>query len=46
MQGVGRKVRIGLVGYGALGAYLADAIFKRGDEMELVFVWNRSVNKA
>ena len=33
--------RIGIVGYGKLGQYLAHAIVKR-DDMELAFVWNRN----
>lgn len=41
----GTRTRIGLVGYGALGKYLAEAIGK-GNELELVWVWNRTADKV
>ncbi|ELU04098.1 hypothetical protein CAPTEDRAFT_1663 [Capitella teleta] len=34
-------MRIGIVGFGNLGQFLADAILKR-DDLELAFVWNRT----
>eukprot|EP01137_Pigoraptor_chileana_P029828 Opistho-2@15551 len=37
--------RVGIVGYGHLGKYLADAVLKRPDDLELVFVWNRTVDR-
>jgi predicted dinucleotide-utilizing enzyme len=33
--------RIGIVGYGKLGQYLANAVLERPEELELAFVWNR-----
>lgn len=33
--------RIGIVGYGKLGQYLAKAVLERPEELELAFVWNR-----
>ncbi|KJE88448.1 aspartate dehydrogenase isoform 1 [Capsaspora owczarzaki ATCC 30864] len=37
--------RVGIVGYGSLGQYLADAVLQRPDQLELAFVWNRSIDK-
>lgn len=37
------KRRIGVVGYGHLGQYLVQQIMSR-DDMELAFVWNRSLS--
>lgn len=48
MSGPGRRRRVGIVGYGALGQYLVDAL--RTDaaaarDLELAFVWNRSAGR-
>ena len=43
-----KKLRVGIVGYGHLGAYLATAILedeKVKERLELAFVWNRSSDK-
>lgn len=37
------KRKIGIVGYGHLGKYLVEEIFRR-DDVELAFVWNRTVS--
>jgi len=34
--------RVGIVGYGALGRFLVDAILADDSGLELAFVWNRS----
>lgn len=42
------KIRVGLVGYGSLGQFLANAILndeQTKQKFELVFVWNRSIDK-
>jgi aspartate dehydrogenase len=42
------KIRVGVVGFGNLGKYLVDAILnneKAKEKFELVFIWNRSVEK-
>lgn len=39
-----RKRRIGVVGFGHLGQYLVEEILKR-DDLELSFVWNRTVSE-
>ncbi|XP_077995667.1 aspartate dehydrogenase domain-containing protein-like [Glandiceps talaboti] len=36
--------KIGIVGYGHLGQYLVKVIEERGNDLELVFVWNRTVD--
>ena len=44
-----KKTRIGIVGYGSLGAYLSDYIVSpegREQGLELAFVWNRSPEKV
>ncbi|XP_035691956.1 putative L-aspartate dehydrogenase [Branchiostoma floridae] len=41
----GLKRRVGIVGFGHLGAYLVQEILKR-DDVELAFVWNRSVENV
>ena len=33
--------RVGIVGYGKLGQYLAKGVLERPAELELAFVWNR-----
>lgn len=33
--------RVGIVGYGRLGQYLAKAVLDRPNELALAFVWNR-----
>ncbi|XP_040267973.1 putative L-aspartate dehydrogenase isoform X2 [Bufo bufo] len=42
-----RKCRIGIVGYGHVGAYLVNQIQSEGDKynVELAFVWNRTMTK-
>lgn len=35
--------RVGIVGYGKLGRYLAHAVLDRPETLQLAFVWNRSV---
>ncbi|KAL6053947.1 Aspartate dehydrogenase domain-containing protein [Balamuthia mandrillaris] len=43
-----RRTRVGVVGYGSLGQYLVSAILqdpKISQEVELAFVWNRTVSK-
>jgi predicted dinucleotide-utilizing enzyme len=41
------RVRVGLVGYGALGQYLARQIMSQGAPVfELVFVWNRTFSRV
>lgn len=42
------KIAVGIVGYGSLGQYLANAILtdpKASDKLKLVFVWNRTPDK-
>ncbi|XP_073258571.1 aspartate dehydrogenase domain-containing protein-like [Porites lutea] len=39
-----KKRRIGVVGFGHLGQYLVEEILKR-DDLELSFVWNRTVSE-
>jgi len=42
------KRRVGIVGYGKLGQYLADAILRKPEvaaKYELAFIWNRSADK-
>lgn len=38
--------RVGIVGYGALGQYLARSLTAQSDRFELVWVWNRSAEKV
>ena len=48
MSSSGGKRRVGVVGYGALGKYLAHAILKDaavGSRLELAFVWNRTADR-
>jgi len=43
------KKKVGIVGYGSLGVFLAKAILEDTqvkDKFELVFVWNRSLDKV
>eukprot|EP00795_Rhopilema_esculentum_P015327 gene15327-6544_t len=40
----GKRRRIGIVGYGSLGQYLAKEVLSHPD-MDLAFVWNRTVDK-
>ena len=41
------RIRVGLVGYGSLGQYLARQILSQGaSTFELVFVWNRTFSRV
>jgi predicted dinucleotide-utilizing enzyme len=42
-----KRVRVGIVGYGSLGQYLAHQILDQGaSHFELVFVWNRTFSRV
>jgi predicted dinucleotide-utilizing enzyme len=48
MAAESKRCRVGIVGYGSVGAYFVDRILNDApirDKLELSFVWNRSVDK-